>query len=117
MDIPYLKSEFLNVKDFFYFLYSHNPRQNSDRIFRASDRELDVLIKFLHLVCNGHITLKQHNFDALLNSRRMNAMQKHFQSTKSFLNTLDSEREEKISILRKFVTLYPNLFYTTFNLT
>jgi len=116
MDIHYLKSEFLNVKSFFYYLYSHSPRQNSTRIFNASDRELNVLIKFLHLVCKGVITLKQHNFDALLKSKRMNLLRNNFEEKKSFLKTLNLEREKKVLVLKKFVVLYPNLFYTTFNL-
>jgi len=116
MDIHYLKSEFLNVKDFFYFLYSHNSRQNSARISSASDKELDILIKFLHLISNGKIILKKQNLEAVLKSRRMKTLRCHFERKDSFLETLNSERDNKIDILKKFVVLYPSLFFTTFNL-
>ncbi len=116
MDIHYIRSEFLNVKDFFFFLYSHTPRQNSSRLNNASDRELDTLIKFLHLACTGKIALKKHNFKALKKSRRLQPLRALFKRKDSYLECVNTDREKKVNILKKFVTLYPNLFYTTFNL-
>ena len=116
MDIVYLKSEFLNVKGFLYALYTGNARSNANKIFNADDKKLDVLIKALHLICNGHITMKKEDYAVLKKSKRLNFMKFHFDRKDSYVKLLQGSREDKISVLRKMSALYPTILYTFFNL-
>jgi len=116
MDISYLKSEFLNAKGFFYELYTGNARSNANKIFNADDKKLDVLIKALHLVCNGDISTRKEDHAVLKKSKRLNFLKFHFQSKSSYVDLLRGPREEKIKVLRKLSALYPAILYTFFNL-
>lgn len=116
MDVAYLKSEFLNVKSFLYQLYEGNPRQNASKILQATDEKLNVIIKILYLICVGEIPLRKVDHEIIKKSRRLNFFKQHFNSKISYVRLLDSPREQKITILRKFSGLYKNLFFTMFNL-
>jgi len=116
MDIVYLKSEFLNVQNFLYKLYTNNPRVNSVTISNANDKELDTLIKVLHLICNGFIDLRKQDYQILKKSKRLNFLNKFLQRKDAYVQLLQSNRENKIQILRKFSALYNSLFYLLFNL-
>ena len=115
MDIPYLRGEFLQVKGFLKDLYSNNPRSNTTRISFANTKSLNTLIKILHLVCNGNITIRKADHEALVKSRRLKTLRNSFESKKDFVNLLNSNSEQKIKILKLFVALYKNLLYTMFN--
>ena len=116
MDIVYLKSEFLNVKGFLYELYTGNAKSNANKILNAEEKKLDVLIKAIHLICNGKIYLRKQDFAVLKKSKRLNFMKFHFERKASFVNLLENSREEKIKILRQFSALYPTILYSFFNL-
>ena len=115
MDIPYLRGEFLQVKGFLNDLYSSNPRANTTRITFANTKCLNTLIKILHLICNGNITIRKIDHAALSKSRRLKTLRNYFESKKDFVNLLNSSSEEKIKVLKLFVALYKNLLYTMFN--
>jgi len=116
MDIVYLKSEFLNVQNFLYKLFTSNPRSNANSIFNANDRELDTLIKVLHLICNGQIHLRKSDYQILKKSKRLNFLESYFERKDKYVKLLHSSREDKIQVLRKFSALYNSLFYLLFNL-
>ena len=116
MDIVYLKSEFLSVKGFLFELYSGNARSNANKIFNADDKKLDILIKALHLIANGHIHIRKEDYAVLKKSKRLNFMKFHFDRKDSYVHLLTGSREEKIKTLRKMSALYPSLLYTFFNL-
>lgn len=116
MDIVYLKSEFLNFKGFFYDLYTGNPRSNANKIYNSDDKKLDVLIKCLHLICNGHIHLRKVDFAVLKKSKRLNFLKFHFEKKASYVKMLQSSRGEKIDALRKLSALYPTILFSLFNL-
>jgi len=116
MDIVYLKSEFLNVKGFFYDLYTGNARSNANKIYNADDKKLDVLIKALHLICNGHIHLRKEDFSIIKKSKRLNFLKFNFERKDSYVGLLTGSRDDKIKVLRKMSALYPTLLYSFFNL-
>lgn len=116
MDISYLKSEFLNVKSFLYDLYTGNPRQNASRISNAVECKLNVLIKILHLICIGEIHLRKSDHETIKKSKRLNFLKINFNSKINFLRLLNSPREQKIIVLRKFCSIYQPLLFTMFNL-
>lgn len=115
MDIPYLKNEFKNSQSFLEKLYKNNPRRNSKIIEKADDKELKVLIKILHLICTGQISIRGQDFKTLQKSKRLNYFKLHFESIKSFLDLLKSNRQHKVNVLKKFSALYEQLLFTMFN--
>lgn len=116
MDVDYLKSEFLNVKAFLYDLYIGNARQNAIKISNAVDEKLNVLIKILHLICSGEIHLRKQDHETIKKSKRLNYLKQNFNTKVSFVRLLNSPREQKIIVLRKFSAIYKPLLYTMFNL-
>jgi hypothetical protein len=116
MDVDYLKSEFLNVKTFLYELYKGNSRQNAYKINQAVDNKLNVLIKILHLICTGTIHLRKSDHDIIKKSKRLNYLKSHFNTKVAYVRLLNSPREQKIQVLRKFSGIYEPLLYTMFNL-
>lgn len=114
MDIPYLRNEFINEKQFLHFLYS-NTRKNADKISKASDRQLNILIKICHLISSGGISIRDKDFNALKASRRLNLFTSLFDKRDNLLSILSASKETKIKELKKFVTLFPHLLYTMFN--
>lgn len=116
MDIGYLKSEFLNAKGFFYGLYTGNSRSNANKIFNADDKKLDVLIKALHLICNGHIHMRKEDFATLKKSKRLSFLKFNLERRDAYVGLLMGSREGKIKVLRQLSALYPTILYTFFNL-
>ena len=115
MDTAYLRGEFLQVKGFLYDLYTNNPRANSSKLTFANAKCLNTLIKVLHLICNGDITIRKVDHTALVKSRRFKTLRTHFENKKDYLQMLNASSEEKIKTLKFFVALYKNLLYTMFN--
>jgi hypothetical protein len=116
MDVDYLKSEFLNVKTFLYDLYTGNARQNANKITQAVDNKLNVLIKILHLICRGTIHLRKIDHETIKKSKRLNYLKLQLNTKVAFVRLLNSPREHKIQVLRKFSAIYEPLLYTMFNL-
>jgi len=116
MDVVYIKSELLNVKGFLHKLYLSNPRSNAVALNNASDQELDTLIKVLHLISNGKIHLRKQDFAILKKSKRLNFLKNYVERKDSYVQLLQSNREDKIQVLRKFCALYNSLLYLLFNI-
>ena len=47
MDIPYLRSEFLSEREFLHFLYSSKARKIPLKLSKATEKQLNILIKIL----------------------------------------------------------------------
>jgi len=112
-----MKSEILHHKVFLHTLYKGNPRQNANLIANANDSALNTLIKVLHLICNGIISLRKHDFQILKKSKLLNFLNSYVNTKDSYVKLLLASREDKIQILRKFSALYNSLLYLIFNLT
>jgi len=115
MDIPFLRQQFLTYRDFLHFLYANNPRKNANKITKATDIQLSVLIKICHLISLGRISIRRSDFESLKNSKRLNLFTSHFNRRDSFLSILKAPKEIKVKELKKFSALFPHLLYTMFN--
>ena len=64
MDKDTVKNQFIRDKEFLRALYeaSEAPKANQLLIF-ASDPQLNTLLKFLHFLSTGEITIRKENFD------------------------------------------------------
>ena len=63
MNQDQMKSLLLRDKGFLKLLYEgNNPLKNKKVLQTAEDSELNTLIKFLHFLSNGEITVKKNNF-------------------------------------------------------
>ena len=70
MDIPYLRSIMLHHKDFLKKLYTGNSLMNVELIAGANDRQLNMVIRILHLIANGAIAMKAAQFKIVKSSKR-----------------------------------------------
>lgn len=118
MDIPYLRSLMINHKGFLKNLYTGNSSINFKAIDNASDRQLNIVIRILHLIANGVIPIKAAQFKIVKTSKRFKLLRAKFESSRSFnqlLNTNVTDKVTRVKLLKQFASLYPHLFYTLFN--
>jgi hypothetical protein len=82
----------------------------------ATDNCLEALIKILHLIASGKITLRRKDHEQIKKSRRENKLLA-FESSSYFLNQLHDTRENKLKVLKQFVKVYPFILHLFFNRT
>lgn len=113
MDKVYLLSLFQTQKGFLKKLYV--SQENSNRVISvASDPSLNVLIRILHLVANGQIVLRAIDSKLIKSSKRTKKLNM-FESKTYLLKMLNQSREQKVSVLKQFSSLYPILLHSFFN--
>lgn len=112
MDKVYLRSLFVNEKDFLKKLYNG---QGWAALTFASDKSLNTLIKILHLLADGHIPMRKTDETELKNAKKFYALNK-FSSKEYFRDILKkASREAKLKQLKQFLKLYPILLHSFFN--
>ena len=80
----------------------------------AGDKELDLLIDVLKLINEGTIPLPKKHQVHLIRSKRLGKLAK---LTDSFHEELkNSSRDSKLKFVTFFVSMYPKLLYSLFNL-
>lgn len=108
---PYLVRD----KVFLEQLYESQSIPNSKRlILFAPDQKLDTLIKLLHLISNGQITMKKEHFNMFQKSQ-LKLIKKNFEGKKSVKEFLKKERKMKVTILQKLSPIMSHLLYPLFN--
>ena len=118
LDIPYLRSLLISHKVFLKTLYTGNSQINFKTFDNASERQLNIILRILHLIANGVITMKSAHFKIVKTSKRFKLLTDKFQSSASFYKILNSnvtDRPTRVKLLKQFASLYPQLFYTLFN--
>jgi len=96
-------------------LYSSPSSPNTKRLLTtASDKKLDTLIKFLHLLSNGEIKMHKKNFDSL-GTKNVKLLHKTFQPKASIKRLISGERQDKLKKLNKVANVLSFLLYTLFN--
>lgn len=113
MDKPYLRHQILTHRTVLYKLYRQD--QVLKTLNNASEDELNLILKLLHLIVNGRIKLALDAEDAIAKSLRSKKLQL-FESRKYLHGLLHSTRANKLLILRQFNKLYSIFFYFIFNL-
>ena len=102
-------------KNFLEELYQSSSRANSKRILQfAGDAKLKTLIIFLHLLSSGDIEIKKQNFEKL-EKRHLTIFRSIFEKKAAYKKLLDSEREQKLKVIFKLVTVLHFLLHTLFN--
>ena len=111
-----MKSLLIRDKGFLRELYEGpNPLKNNRVLTGASDSQLNTLIKFLHFLSNGEITMKKENFEIIENAHKLKLIKSKVEKKKHMNILLKSERKEKLKFLNKLCNLYSALLSTLFN--
>ena len=108
----------INHKSFLKNLYTGNNLLNFKTIENANDRQLNIVIRILHLIANGVIPMKAAQFKIVKSSKRIKLLRAKFESSRAFneiLNTNVTDKVTRVKMLKQFASLYPHLFYTLFN--
>ena len=80
----------------------------------ATDTKLDTLIRYFHYLSNGAIKIKTASFESIRKSH-VSYVKKHFETKASLNRILQSEREEKLKVLRKLAASFSFLLFPLFN--
>ena len=112
MDRAYLRHQFLHHKAFLHKLYR---QQNVFKVLNhASDEELNLLLKLLHLVALGVIPLSSKHLEIVQRSKRQNKLEE-FESKPTLRTALSSERDIKLNLVKQFSKLYAVFCHELFN--
>lgn len=99
------------------FLHNLFKQTNVVKILNhASDSELNLLLKVLHLINQGHIPLKQKHYEVVIRSKREKKLQL-FESRQFLREKLKGSREDKLRLLKQFSKLFSILLHHLFNLS
>ncbi len=107
-----MRAQLLKHKLFFKNLHEQN--RVTKVLNNASDEALNFLLRFLHLIVNGHVSLHAKGVEAINKSMRESKLAQ-FESRKFLMQKLKSSREDKLKILRQFSSLYGHLLHYVFN--
>ena len=73
-----MKSFLIRDEGFLRELYQSQSKPVCNRILNfASDIKLNTLIRFLHFISNGQITIKRTNFEIINSARKLSFIKKH----------------------------------------
>ena len=116
MDIPYLRSLMIYHKAYLKNLYTGNSLLNLRTIENSNDRQINIVIRILHLIANGVIPMKAAQFKIVKSSKRFKLLREKFERSAAFNENLNSQdKTARVKLLKQFASLYPHLFYTLFN--
>ena len=112
MDRAFLRHQFLHHKSFLHKLYR---QQDVFKLLNhASDEELNLLLKLLHLVALGIIPLHAKHNEILQRSKRQNKLLE-FESKPTLRSALSSDRDSKLKLVKQFSKLYAVLCHSLFD--
>lgn len=112
MDKVYLRSLFENNRGFLLRLY------RNDDIAKllsnvATDKQLDCVLRILHLIGIKEIHLNSEFKEALTSNKKFNQISQF--KSKQLNDMIHASREKKLKYLKQFNSLYPKLLYCMFN--
>jgi hypothetical protein len=113
MDWPYLRHMLIQHKSFLNNLFKQTNVINI--LNHASDSELNLLLKLLHLINLGQLPLKKSHHEVIVRSRREKKLEQ-FESRRFLVEKLKSSREHKLKLLKQFAKLFSILLHHIFNL-
>ena len=77
MDKDTVKSQLVRDKEFLRQLYEATDQVKAKQILTfASDPQINTLIKFLHFLSTGEITIKKENFEEVSKARKIQVLKK-----------------------------------------
>ena len=105
-DRVYLHQQFVKHKQFLQKLQSG---QNTSKVLNsATDDELNVLLKILHLLGDAQILVKSDHREFLKKAKREVKLAS-LGSRVVFREVMRKSRQEKLKITKHFLSLYPRL--------
>jgi hypothetical protein len=112
MDRAYLRHTFLHHKAFLHQLYQ---QKNVLKLLNhASDEELNLLLKLLHLVAVGVLPLSSQHQEIMHRSKREKKLME-FESKTTLRSALAAERDSKLKLIKQFAKLYAVFCHNLFN--
>ena len=112
-----LKSQMIRDKQFLKELYEGSNSEHKKKIINfANDMKLNTLIKFLHFLANGEITIKKDNFEQIPN-KTLKFIKKFVEKKAAVQRLLKSDRIKKLQFLRTLANFYQFMLYCLFNET
>ena len=116
MDKDTVKNQLVRDKEFLRQLYDTTEDSKAKQILTfASDQQLNTLIKFLHFLSNGEITIKKENFEQISKARKIQVLKRFVEKKSGVQQMLKAERRIKINFLKKLSIVYPFLLHCIFN--
>ena len=116
MDQQSVKNQLVRDKEFLRELYEAKEPVKAKHVLNfASDSQISTLIKFLHFLSNGEITIKKENFDEISKARKIQVLKKFVETKAAVQRLLRNERKIKMNFLKKLTTVYPFLLHCLFN--
>jgi len=112
-DKVYLHLLFQKHKTFLHKLYS--VQNASKTLNSASDEQIDVVLKILHLVGDAQIHVSEKFRDRLLNSKRSHKLTQ-LGSRTVFKQLMRKNRSEKLRTVKDFASLLPALLHLILHL-
>jgi hypothetical protein len=112
MDRAYLRHQFLQHNAFLKKLYKQQEVVKT--LNHATDEEVNLLLKLLHLLALGVVPLHKDHQDIIAKSKR-ERMLMDFDSTAYLRKALHSERDHKLKLLKQFTKLFAVLCHQLFN--
>ena len=116
MDKVTVKNQLVRDKEFLRQLSEAPEVTKANNLLTfASDGQLNTLIKFLHFLSTGEITIKKENFDEISRARKIQVLKKFVEKKSAVQQMLRCDRKIKISFLKKLSTVYPFLLFCLFH--
>ena len=116
MDRHTVKAQLVRDKEFLRDLYQTPDATKAKQIIIfSSDAQLNTLIKFLHFLSTGEITILKENFEKIVHAKKLHFLKKHVEKKQAVSNLMRADRKAKILFLKKLVPLFPSLLYCLFN--
>lgn len=110
-----MKTLLIRDKSFLKDLYEGTNIANKKRLIMfASDEKLDTLLKFLHFLATGQISLQKNHFEQL-SLRIINLLKRNVEKKPKLLFLIESDRNMKVKFLLKLCNAYNLLLDTLFS--
>ena len=108
-----LRQKLLGEKLFFYALFSEHTKQTKARLSVASALQIKLLIKILHYLASGAISIKGKQFQKIKSARKVATLTRI--ADKSQLKEKLSEAlSDQKKFVAKFSSIYPALLHPMF---
>ena len=116
MDKETVKGQLVRDKQFLRQLYETRDQPKVKHLLTfASDGQLNTLIKFLHFLSTGEITIRKENFEEISKSRKIQVLKNFVEKKSAVQQMLKTERKIKLNFLNKLSSVYPFLLFCLFN--
>lgn len=114
MDRVHLRQQLQKHKTLLFQLYS-GKANNSKVLNSASDEELAILLKLLHLLGDGEVGVSAKHAQSIKTAKRESKLEKFGASRKDLITLLHCDRATKLKFIKSFSSLFPALLHKLFN--